>query len=52
MQLKGNNNKITEYEEAIKALKKQIIKKDEERNKKEEYFKQYQMEIFKKNKKK
>ena len=36
MKLKGNNNKITEYEEAIKTLKKQIIKKDEERNKKEE----------------
>ena len=51
MQLKGNNNKITEYEEAIKALKKQIIKKDEERNKKEEYFKQYQIEIFTKMKK-
>ena len=51
MKLKGNNNKVTEYEEAIKTLKKQILKKDEERNKKEEYFKQYQMEIFTKMKK-
>ena len=51
MKLKGSNNKVTEYEEAIKTLKKQISKKDEERNKKEEYFKQYQMEIFTKMKK-
>ena len=51
MKLKGSNNKVTEYEEAIKTLKKQIIKKDEERNKKEEYFKKYQVEIFTKMKK-
>ena len=51
MKLKGNNNKVTEYEEVIKTLKKQIIKKDEERNKKEEYFKKSQVEIFTKMKK-